>query len=534
MLTEIDDLDQLDVPGQPNVESVPAPAHPTDGVVEVCDGFDNDGDGLIDGDDDSLTTSCAVPLDLSAGQTEHEHIVQIQEWREIHPHWAVIDEDDTLYVDHLVDLDTDLGQVFQGSKDTPTNADILPPGGYRSTLLHFDVEGQLGTVSDVQFEFSDQIIRAVIWSNVDDIHGQRRLNASDAYFGRSDVTTSSWDIRGLEGSDTYRIDSADSLTVLGAHVEGNTGLDNIRVLTCMDSNRDGICDTFCNPALPELEVCDSGCAYDNVADALAVAERNQIISLTSSESYGASLVVDESVCVRGKAGERPVLDAGGGAWVVQVPAGIDLILENLDVTGADAGGGINVRGTVRLRDVSVRDNVGGFGGVWIHEEGALAVLRDGTRITSNTGISQGGGITIHRGALHSWIEPGNDTRIEIANNHGHLGGGLYSYEGEVHLRDVSFDTNHSATNGGGANVQFGAAELERVDFSSNVATGWGGGLFTVYGTINMDTIDFVSNSASNYGGAWHRQGYGSTTSDLTYSGNSTTSGQYPNEFIWLP
>ena len=530
LLPEFDEQGEFDDFGQSSFESAPAPAQPTNGEVEVCDGVDNDGDGLIDDDDVNDVSSCAIPLDLNAGQSEHDHIVRLEEWREIAPQWVIVDDDDALYVDHLVDLDTDLGQAFHGSSATPTNTDLLPPGGYRSTLLHFDVPGESGTVGDVEFEFPDQIIKAVIWSNADDAQGQRRLNASDAYFGRSDDATSTSDIRGLEATDSYRIDSANTLTVVEAFVEGNTELDDIRVLTCMDNNHDGECDTFCNAALPKLRVCDSGCAFDSIADALAVAERNQIILLTRSESYDASLVVDESVCIRGKAGERPVLDAGGGAWVLRVPLGTDLILQNLDAVGAGAGGGLDVAGTARLRDVHVRDNVGAYGGIWVHDAGALAVLRDGTRITNNTGVFHGGGISVHRGTIQTRV---GHNSPKIDNNHGKYSGGLYGFEATIDLRDVSFESNESETNGGGANIQQGVAELERIDFSNNVAT-WGGGLFCAYGTIDLDTVDFASNSAADFGGAWHRQGPGLTSSDLTYSGNSTSSGQHQNEFIWLP
>jgi hypothetical protein len=251
---------------------------------------------------------------------------------------------------------------------------------------------------------------------------------------------------------------------------------------------------------PTYTVCDAGCDYLTIADAVAVLgvpDATFVLQL-SAESYSADSVVipdGRTVTIRGLSSDRTGAVVGGPNHGFDVSVGGSLTLRDLTLDGAGrTQGGIRSDGTLLLENVVARDHVNNSGG------GAISV--------------RGGSVTI-RSSL-------------FAGNHSdHMGGAVYAApdHGSISstlIEDTTFDGNDT-TGDGGALYLPGDADTKRVERSLFVTTS--DTVFTELGeirhssfpagdtmvvSINVSAVDAAENWWGHETGPTNEGGSGST------------------------
>ena len=120
---------------------------------------------------------------------------------------------------------------------------------------------------------------------------------------------------------------------------------------------------------------------------------------------------------------------------------------------------------------------GGFGamGGGIHVDGASPTLRH-LVVSGNGATFDGGGIYLSGGAPDL-------LDVQVLGNDADYGGGLYAQGASLSLTDVTLEGNEASYNGGGLWLEAGTAVLTNVDVSGNTALVDGGG-----GWLNAQTF----------------------------------------------
>ncbi|GAP13486.1 protein containg cadherin domain [Longilinea arvoryzae] len=157
--------------------------------------------------------------------------------------------------------------------------------------------------------------------------------------------------------------------------------------------------------------------------------------------------------------------------------------------------------------------------------GANSAILDGFTITGGNanGLTvpddTGGGMFIYQ------RNPSLTNLTFSYNSASTMGGGLYIDNGTPALTDVSF-TNNSATWGGGMNGYASSPILNRVTFSGNAAQSAGGGLLIWSGgTTLLTNVTFSGNSATDHGGGMMIEGDSNATlTNVTFGGNTANQG----------
>lgn len=179
-------------------------------------------------------------LNFVSGQVEADVVLGFDEASSVH-----VTESMLVCADHLVDASS-IGVVQTGVNNDGTVPPCypLPPGHYSSHILRFDPVNDSGptlSVTNGTFDFDGEIV-AIMATN-------EHQSESDDLFG----TALSYDInewRGLEGNDTYLLESLYRLTIVQLQLTAGR-VDDLRVITRApepDSDGDGVPDGFdlCN------------------------------------------------------------------------------------------------------------------------------------------------------------------------------------------------------------------------------------------------------------------------------------------------
>gem|GEM_PF-4493524 len=267
-----------------------------------------------------------------------------------------------------------------------------------------------------------------------------------------------------------------------------------------------------------------------------------------------NITINASIFVTGTTYTWAIIDAGGTMRHFSVNAGFNTALDSMELVNGHApnsggspndGGSIYNAGTLQINDVNMYNNHADNAGGAIFNTGNLTITVDDT----NT-------------AFHQW-SPLQGWSIHD-NTAGSAGGAIYNakegsltIEGSGINRQVTFDSNSTASGSGGAIYTFGTIALTNVDFTSNTANGGDGGAifisnlgsptdeakvythffgvsmdqnhadgsgggiyFTLGGNLLVEWSFINDNSAGGFGGGVFFDQSGSLTLTTDYSGSS--------------
>lgn len=322
------------------------------------------------------------------------------------------------------------------------------------------------------------------------------------------------------------------------------------------------------PRLPKTLYVGIGnnCDFPTIQDAVDGAINGDLISISTTQQYGGQHVTltNKSIGITGGSTCGLVVIGGPSApaaatAAAQLPIGGDganpvfyvnggtVSISNLDISGGlgapnslIGGGGIGFfagGGTLTLKNVTLHDNTGGYGGgVAVYGDGGLTL--DGVSIHDNHATGEGGGVSAVSAFVgHIELIVADDAQLptEIRNNDAHNnGGGIYA-GGNVHLQLVSTapgrisvhnnlagDPVHNViADGGGIFFSGAVADIalpgatglfaNQASFGAGIAIGAtnvNSAVVRVFSTDPQLPTDIESNPASAYGGALYVGGNG--------------------------
>jgi hypothetical protein len=268
----------------------------------------------------------------------------------------------------------------------------------------------------------------------------------------------------------------------------------------------------------------SGCTYPTIADAIAAANPGDTLMVEGERTFTENITIPINLTLQGGytgcdsgSSARTIINGGGLDRVFEIFAGLDVALENLNITNGNAvsetGGGIRFAngagtGNLTLTNVDIYDNTANSGGgLWVGMD--AEVIGENVRIRLNTADVLGGGVQLFGGRatlVNSYIH----------DNSAPLGGGLYATREEdsapvVHLTTSDLYYNQALSGdglGGGVYLREGALTmLVDSDLIGNDAI-QGGGAYLVTSTLTLDGEGswIYNNTATSNGGGVYVQG----------------------------
>jgi len=247
----------------------------------------------------------------------------------------------------------------------------------------------------------------------------------------------------------------------------------------------------------ELHVCPSGCAFDNVQDAVDAATEGDIIKVAEGTYAGVSaregltqtVYLSKTLTIQGGYTKSnwvtpnpevniTTLDAQGQGRVFYISGHLSSLIAGLHITGGNAmgltpnqkGGGIFMNANRN----------------WDEEPTTFK----NNHIYGNTARDGGGVNDDSYGSVFS----GNT----FSSNSAQVAGGGMATRYAFSIMNNLFE-NNSASSGGGLAVLWGSVVLQGNTFTGNSAGDSGGGLFSYDSELVSDADSFKSNSAQ-YGG----------------------------------
>ena len=306
----------------------------------------------------------------------------------------------------------------------------------------------------------------------------------------------------------------------------------------------------CKVKAADLTVGSSPCSYSTITSAIAAAGTGDRLLIEGGVTFDENIFIDRDLTLQGSytgcgsgSLQNTTIDGGGTDRVVDIEHGLNVTLNNLNITNGNAsfdGGGIRFaasgsNGTLTLTAVNIYDNTAWYGGgLWV---GANAdVNGENIQIYDNTANTYGGGVRLYGGNISLTISNiYNNTAprgggvygtregdiapelylLSSADIYGNealtddgFGGGVYMSEGTIRLEDASDIRDNNAIQGGGAylvssvlTIDGGSSEIE-----FNSVTGHGGGIYATTGsTVNLDDSaalyhNTAGSDGSGYGG----------------------------------
>ncbi len=289
----------------------------------------------------------------------------------------------------------------------------------------------------------------------------------------------------------------------------------------------------------------SGCTYGSISAAIAASNPGDRLLIEGNVTFYENVTIPRSLTLQGGyngcasgSTKRTTVDGGGSGRVFEIAAGLDVTLENLNITNGDTGaegGGIRFApgpgtGDLTLTNVLIHQNTATYGGgLWV----GLDAQVNGTsvQIYDNTATTYGGGIRLYGGRAEFVTSNIDDNTapagggVYATQQDGHspilnlpmtaditdnqaltgdgLGGGVYMRQGTVSLSKASDLYSNDATVGGGAYLVTATLTLEGsdVEINYNTATGSGGGVYAQGSSVNLDDdAELAFNDAGGYGG----------------------------------
>lgn len=209
-----------------------------------------------------------------------------------------------------------------------------------------------------------------------------------------------------------------------------------------------------------------------------------------------------------------VLTGHGAGSVLAVDTGVQVVLDDLTVTGGQATGGggggiVASKATVTLDGVTVTGNRAGFGAGIVVAGGTLTVV--GSTVTGNVaGALGGGGIGIAGGTVRV-------VRSAITGNSGTGagGGGIYAGSATLVVDDSTLAGNSTPNVGGGIGASGSTVTVEASTVSGNRAAA-GSALYGTSGTYAL-AADILASPGGPPAGGECATGTGATITDAGYN-----------------
>jgi predicted outer membrane repeat protein len=148
------------------------------------------------------------------------------------------------------------------------------------------------------------------------------------------------------------------------------------------------------------------------------------------------------------------------------------------------------------------------------------------------------------GGMYSdyWSSPAL-TNVTFSGNSAGNGGGMFNYQGNPTLTNVTFSGNSAYISGGGMSNNFSSPTLINVAFSGNLVTAGGGlisdgggGMFNLDSNPTLTNVTFTSNTTSASGGGMYNWTSSPTLTNTTFVSNtaSTSGGGMYNDYFSSP
>ena len=219
---------------------------------------------------------------------------------------------------------------------------------------------------------------------------------------------------------------------------------------------------------------------------------------------------------------------GGG---VNINNGGDLVIHDMVITANTAtydGGGLggNIGGpSFTVTDSVISDNSGSSIGGGIGTLGGVVNVTD-TDFSDNT-ASAGGAIGEGYGGASITVTGGT-----FSGNTASYGGAIFMYAGSVTATDTTFTDNSAGYGGAVAGNLDGSSDgnitLDGVTMNDNTSTSYGGAIYDARGTVTLTDCALYDNSA-RYGGAVALQpASGSSVSGICTGSTTTAAGIWGN------
>lgn len=258
-------------------------------------------------------------------------------------------------------------------------------------------------------------------------------------------------------------------------------------LTVNDGKVSSLTDTVQVNALGVLNVPAAFATIQSAIDAAFPQER----ILVASGVYHEDLSIRKGLRLESEQGaEFTQLKGGGYDSVVSVVTDEPVALSGFTITGGDAyyGGGLYLNGDARLTDMHIKEASASYGGgIFVDSDGTLTcdrcVLEDNiagsgagiwldfsASATLNDSVVRGN-FSEYAGAVYAlWAEV-TLNRVQLLDNAGELGGGLYGYAATAHISNSLVQANEATSNegAGGLLLLDCDADLRNNTFAGN----WG-------------------------------------------------------------
>ncbi len=259
---------------------------------------------------------------------------------------------------------------------------------------------------------------------------------------------------------------------------------------------DGV-DNDCDLGTPEDGLVSmDGANYPSIQQAIYDSDWQTGASeiLVCQGTYLENLDVFHDLTIVGVYGaEQTIIDGQGLRATVTVD--YDITLRGLTITGGDSytGGGIDGfsygSGHLNVEDCILEGNTAQFGGGIAGGENQDLTLAD-VVVRDNVAVASGGGIYLWGGQMR---------RVEVLDNQGGFGGGLYLERGRLAVDAYSLVSGNDAEYGGG--VYLTDSELAGgLPVEDNTAD-YGGGV-AGRGTVRFEQTEVRQNQAFRGGGAY--------------------------------
>ena len=280
--------------------------------------------------------------------------------------------------------------------------------------------------------------------------------------------------------------------------EGTVTLDGVSAFDAIQGALDAATDGS------TIDVCE-GTFTENLEVWAAVSLQSRhgpdVTTLTAAKD-GATVAilstVDVSIAgftITGGTGHPAAAVAMGGG-VYAGPAA-HLTISDCVITGntADYGGGVAQWATgagLTITDTTITDNTATDGAGLFIEDSAAELT--GLTVEGNVASRDGGGIHVSRSS--TTLASSTITANSASND----GGGLLDYGSDLILSELTVSGNQASGFGGGIQLSLSSVTLSGVTLSENTAYGGGGGWIGLHSEASLSDASFSRNVASTAGG----------------------------------